>query len=68
MTKWAEEKIAKKKKKAPLAYKLNEYKRIFREQGMPELSDEIANVQNAISNGSDMDKVMSHLINKINQN
>ncbi len=68
LSKWAEEKIASTLKKAPLAYKLNEYKRIFREQGMPELSDEIANVQNAISNGSDMDKVMSHLINKINQN
>lgn len=68
LTKWAEEKIASTLKKAPLNYKLNEYKRIFREQGMPELSDEIANVQNAISNGSDMDKVMSHLINKINQN
>lgn len=68
LSKWAEEKIASTLKKAPLNYKLNEYKRIFREQGMPELSDEIANVQNAISNGSDMDKVMSHLINKINQN
>lgn len=68
LTKWAEEKISSTLKKAPLSYKLNEYKRIFREQGMPELSDEIANVQNAISNGSDMDKVMSHLINKINQN
>jgi transcription initiation factor TFIIIB Brf1 subunit/transcription initiation factor TFIIB len=68
LSKWAEEKIASTLKKAPLAYKLNEYKRIFREQGMPELSDEIANVQNAISNGSDMDKVMYHLINKINQN
>lgn len=68
LTKWAEEKIASTLKKAPLNYKLNEYKRIFREQGMPELSDEIANVQNAISNGGDMDKVMSHLINKINQN
>lgn len=68
LSKWAEEKIASTLKKSPLAYKLNEYKRIFREQGMPELSDEIANVQNAISNGSDMDKVMSHLINKINQN
>lgn len=68
LTKWAEEKIVSTLKKAPLSYRLNEYKRIFLEQGMPELSDEIANVQDAISNGSDLDKVMNHLINKINQN
>lgn len=68
LTKWTEEKIASTLKRAPLSYKLNEYKRIFLEQGMPELSDEISNVQNAFFNGSDMDKVMNHLINKINQN
>ncbi len=68
LTKWAEAKIASVLKKAPLNYKLNEYKRIFREQGMPELSDEIANVQNAISSGGDVDKIINHLMNKINQN
>jgi len=68
LIKWVEEKITSTLKKAPLSYKLNEYKRIFREQGMHELSDEITNVQNAISNCSDMDNLMNHLINKINKN
>lgn len=68
LNKWAEEKLESILKRAPTNYKLKEYKRIFREQGMPELSDEISDIQNTINNGSDMDKVMNHLINKLNQN
>lgn len=68
LTKWATEKIASTLKKAPLSYKLNEYKRIFREQGMPELADEISSIQDAVAGGADMDKLMNNLITKINKN
>ena len=68
ITKWATEKITSTLKKAPLSYKLNEYKRIFREQGMPELADEISSIQDAVAGGADMDKLMNNLLTKINQN
>lgn len=68
ITRWANEKITSTLKKAPLSYKLNEYKRIFREQGMPELADEISSIQDAVAGGADMDKLMNNLITKINQN
>lgn len=68
LAKWAQEKVVSTLKKVPLIYKLKEYKRIFAEQGMPELCEEVDNILIAITNGSDIDKAMHQLINKINQN
>ncbi len=68
ITKWATDKLNSTLTKAPVHYKLNEYKRILNENGMQELSSEIANIQNTITDTSDMEKAMNHLINNINRN
>lgn len=68
VSKWGNDMLDQTLKKAPLSYKLNEYKRILKENGMPELADEINSIQSAVSNGSEADKLMQNLLHKINRN
>lgn len=68
ITKWANDKLNATISKTPIHYKLNEYQRILNENGLHDLSSEIAGIKNTLCDSNDLVKAMNQLINKINKN
>lgn len=69
LIKWANEELLNTHKRAPLFYRLKEYKRIYRENGLYEAAEEINKIQNAITNNDEeVEKLLNQAINKRNKN